>query len=250
MGQPLELVGVGTVIESPAHGPELCLGALMLSRPPQGGGPPITNWDWSAVTGYERVRGTYDGQAITLIRPPVRPRPDHAAADLGSTPGTPCPEPEGGWRVLDPSRTTDRLMDKTFRKARRLDGYAGAWLDQSINPASRSTDEDAAELMNDPTKLIINVAVTRDPGTAERKLREVWGGALCVSLARHTKDELAAVQDAVLDDVIKTGNLLSMSAAHDHVDVEVIFDDGALQEDLDRPYGAGRVIVTSALRPL
>jgi len=78
----------------------------------------------------------------------------------------------------------------------------------------------------------------------------VWGGALCVSLARHTADELATVRDAVLDDLVKTGNLLSMSAAHDHVDVEVIYDDGALQEDLDRRHGTGLVIVTSALRPL
>ena len=73
---------------------------------------------------------------------------------------------------------------------------------------------------------------------------------MCVSLARYTKDELAAVRDAVLDDVLKTGNLLSVSTANDHVGVDVIFDDGALQEDLDRRHGAGLVIVTSALRPL
>ena len=229
MRQPGQLVGVGTVIESPAHGPELCLGALMPSLPPQGGGPPIANWDWSAVTGYERMSGT----------------------TWGTSPSTPCPEPKGGWHVHDPSRTTERLMHKTLRRARRLDGYAGAWLDQSINPASHSTDdEDAAELMDDPTRLIINVAVTRDLETVERRLREVWGGAMCVSLARYTKDELAAVQDAVLDDVIRTGNLLSVSIAHDHIGVEVIFDNGALQEDLDRRHGAGLVIVTSALRRL
>jgi hypothetical protein len=261
MGQLGQLVGVGTVIESPTHGPELCLGVLMLSLPPQGGGPPIANWDWSAVTGYERMNGTtwgtyevvgtYDGQAFTLTRSPVRPPPDRAELDLGSTPSTPCPEPKGGWHVHDPSRTTDRLMHRTLRRARRLDGYAGAWLDQSINPASRSTDdEDAAELMNDPMRLIINVAVTRDLETAERRLREVWGGAMCVSLARYTKDELAAVRDAVLDDVFETGNLLSVSIAQDHVGVDVIFDDGALQEDLDRRHGVGLVVVTSALRRL
>jgi hypothetical protein len=141
-------------------------------------------------------------------------------------------------------------MDKTFRKARRLDGYAGSWLDQSINPASSSTDMDDAELMNDPEKLIINVAVTRHVASAERKLRAIWGGALCVSLARHTEDELEAVRDAVLDQCLETGNLLSISAGHDHVDVEVIFDDGSLQQDLDRSYGDGLVVVRSALRPL
>ena len=58
MRQPGHVVGVGTVIESPAHGPELCLGVMLLSLPPQGGGPPIANWDWSAVTGYKRMSGT------------------------------------------------------------------------------------------------------------------------------------------------------------------------------------------------
>jgi hypothetical protein len=54
----------------------------------------------------------------------------------------------------------------------------------------------------------------------------------------------------VLDDVFETGNLLSVSIARDHVGVDVIFDDGALQEDLDRRHGVGLVVVTSALRRL
>jgi hypothetical protein len=140
-------------------------------------------------------------------------------------------------------------MGKTFRKARRLEGYAGSWVDQSINPAAHSTDVDAADLMNDPEKLIINVAVTSDLATAERKLRKTWGGALCVSLARHTEDELEAIRDALLDSLLHTGNLLSMSAGHDRVELKVIHDDGALQADLDQRYGAGLVTVTSALRP-
>jgi hypothetical protein len=261
MVQGDELVGVGTVLESPDHGPQLCLGMVMASLPPQCGGPPIPNWDWSAVTGHTtlhgttwgdyEVVGTYDGHQFTLTREPT-PRAEGTGTDRRhpedyAPPCTPCPEPAGGWRVLDPALTTDRHMEKTFRKARRLDGYAGAWLDQSINPASHSDDEDAALLMNDPKKLIINIAVTSDPATAERKLRKTWGGALCVSLARHTAAELDAVLDAVCNGV--SGNRLSAHAGHDHVHLEVIYDDGSLQADLDRRYGAGLVLVTSALRP-
>ena len=259
MGSSGELTGFGTVLESPDDGPQLCLGAVMMSSPPQGGGPPITNWDWSAVTGHTSLHGTtrgtfevvgsYDGYAFTLTRPPTSRRRDETAVDLGSEPCTPCPEPEGGWRVRDPLLTTDRHLHKTFRKARRLPGYAGAWLDQSINPAGRSTDVDAADLMNDPEQLIINVAVTSDPTSAERKLRKTWGGALCVSLARHTEEELEAIRDALLDSLLHTGKLLSISAGHDRVELLVIHDDGALQADLDRRYGAGLVTVTSALRP-
>ena len=255
MRQAGELAGAGTVLESPGHGPQLCLGVLLMSLPPQGGGPPIPNWDWSVVTGHTTLHGTtwgcyevvgnYDGHQFTLTREPVPTHTDQGAPVEYWPRGTPCPEPTGGWRVHDSSRTTDRHMTRTFRQARRLDGYAGAWLDQSIDPASRSNEQDDVELMNDPERLIINVAVTHDMASAERKLRKTWGGALCVSRAQHTEAEL----QAVVDEVIETTDLLQASAGDDHVGLEVIYDDGSLQEELDRRYGAGLVVVTSALRP-
>lgn len=255
MGRKVELVGVGTVLESPEHGPQLCLGFLTLSLPPQGGGPAIPNWDWSAVTGHTslhgttwgdyEVVGTYDGHEFTLTRMPSTPHNDHRDPDDSYPPCTPCPEPAGGWRVLDPSHTSDRHMDRTFRKARRLDGYAGAWLDQSINPAACSDEEDDADLMNDPEKSITNVAVTTDTASAEAKLRRTWGGALCVSLAQHTDSEL----EAVMEQVLGTPDLLSAGAGRDRVNLEVIYDDGSLQNALDQQYGADLVIVSSALRP-
>jgi hypothetical protein len=254
----VELVGFGMVLESAAHGPQFCLGAIFLSDPPQCGGPSIPNWDWSAVSGHTSrngttwgdytLVGTYDGHAFTLTRPP---RPGRAAglepaADaLDEVRGTPCPEPEGGWRVLDPSRTTDESMELAFEEARGLEGYAGLWLDQSINPAASSTDEEAYDLMNDPEKLIINVAVTGDTAAAEARLREVWGGALCVSRAAHTEAELRRVQE----EVSRTPGSLSVGTIIDRVHVEVIHDDGSLQRELDARYGAGLVVVASVLRP-
>ena len=258
MGAAVELVGFGTVLESPGHGPQLCLGGVLLSLPPQGGGPPVSNWDWSAVPGQESLHGTtwgdytvigtYDGHAFTMTRPPrsgrqggARPDPDPLEAPLG----TPCPEPPGGWRVLDPSRTTDESMERALEVARRLDGYAGVWLDQSINPAASRADEDAYDLMNDPEKLIVNVAVTGDPAAAEARLREVWGGALCVGRAGHTDAELRRVQE----EVCRTPGALSVWTSIDRVNLEVIHDDGTLQRQLDATYGAGLVVVASVLRP-
>lgn len=253
-----ELVGFGTVLESPTHGPELCLNGLMLSLPPQGGGPAVVNWDWSAVDGYESLNGTtwgdytvvgtYDGSTFTMTRPP---RPGQQAdGDLSTDEepdpfGTPCPEPSGGWRVLDPFRTTDESMERVFEEAQSLEGYAGSWVDQSINPADGSGDEDSDLLMNDPTRLIVNVAVTGDTASAEARLREFWGGALCVSRARHTKAELTVV----LEELIRTPGLLGAGTGRDRVELEVIHDDGSLQRELDGRYGAGVVAVTSALRP-
>jgi hypothetical protein len=52
----------------------------------------------------------------------------------------------------------------------------------------------------------------------------------------------------VLSLCLESGNLLAIGEGHERVDVEVIFDDGSLQEELDDRYGAAVVAVTSALR--
>lgn len=57
--------------------PEICLGPVAESYPPQCGGPEITNWDWSAQKGmFDQqgkfrwgsfaVTGTWDGSAFTV----------------------------------------------------------------------------------------------------------------------------------------------------------------------------------------
>jgi hypothetical protein len=76
-----ELVGSGVVLESAQHGRQSCLGVLLLSYPPQGSGPAVRNWDWSAVTGYQNLggttcgdytlTGTYNGNTFTMTRRPA-----------------------------------------------------------------------------------------------------------------------------------------------------------------------------------
>jgi hypothetical protein len=139
-----ELVGYGVVLESPNAGPQLCLGLLLESNPPQGGGPAVVNWDWAEVSGYQSLHGTtwgdykltgvYDGDTFTMTRPPVSGRlPEDDATGPAAPDGlaTPCPEPPGGWRVVDRSRATYESMERTFEAARSLEGYAGSWMDQS-----------------------------------------------------------------------------------------------------------------------
>src|SRR4051812_3796459 len=48
---PVELVGQGLVLQNASHGPQLCLGPVAFSLPPQCGGPDIANWDWGKVSG-------------------------------------------------------------------------------------------------------------------------------------------------------------------------------------------------------
>ena len=160
---------------------------------------------------------------------------------------TRCPEPAGGWRVLDPGKTTQSSLDEALRVAASLDGYAAAWLDQSINPAYDDPASGETEgRLNDPRKLILNVLVTGDPAQAEAALREVWGGSLCVSGTDHTEAELRQVQNGLN----KLPGMLGSSDSLDHVEVQVLYDDGSLQAWADAAYGTGLVQVSSALEPV
>ncbi|MFD2355737.1 hypothetical protein ACFSTC_50405 [Nonomuraea ferruginea] len=93
-----------SVLESPEHGPQLCA-EMATSLPPQCGGPDIVGWDWSKVRhesvrgtkwGWYRVVGTWDGSRLTLTEPPgaavERASEEHSL-------DSPCPVPEGGWRL-------------------------------------------------------------------------------------------------------------------------------------------------------
>jgi hypothetical protein len=263
-GPPRELIARATVLEDRSHGPQLCLGGILESLPPQCGGPDLIGWDWDAVAGVEQagdtrwgefvVIGTYDQAAgtFTLTRPAV-PAEEYDGSglptgrDLGTDLRTPCPAPEGGWRVVDPALTSEDNLSQTIQSAQARPDFGGLWVDQPINPAS--TDGDTADderRLNDPTRLIVNVAVTGDPEAAEADLRHTWGGALCVSRAEHTERELRRIQDRMSS----LPDFLTSAVANDRVAVTVVWDDGSLQAALDERYGAGVIVVTPALQPL
>jgi hypothetical protein len=239
-------------------GAELCLGGAADSLPPQCGGPKLIGWDWSEhegdfedVSGVKwgdfAVTGTFDGRDLTPTDVTPAAEFESPEPDPGRDLTTPCPEPDGGWRVLDPATTTVKSQDATMRAARRLDGYAGSWVDQSINPAYGSDDDRELEAkLNDPTLLVVNVQVTRDRASAEGELRKMWGGALCVTKAAHTERELFAIQRDTSD----LPGVLGSGAGFDEVEVSVIYDDGSIQAWADQEYGDGVVRLSSALVPV
>lgn len=75
-----EVLAQGTVLDSDGS-PELCLGAIMESLPPQCSGIPLIGWSWEGVEGAESsggttwgayaVQGTYDGAAFTVTQDPI-----------------------------------------------------------------------------------------------------------------------------------------------------------------------------------
>ena len=260
-----ELIASATVIEREDGGPHLCVGAVMSSLPPQCGGPSLVGWDWEAVGGSEAmgdvqwgdyvVVGTYDESAgsFTLTRPAV-PRSEYDGPDLyAEAPSsmdfsTRCPEPEGGWRVLDPALAKDNARRKTWRIFRHLPGHGLLWLDRTVNPDAPTPKQLGRKWRlraNDPALFVLNVETTKDLAETESIVRETWGGALCVSKARFAARELNLIEKELRADP----RHLSVGTGRDHVDVQVIYDDGTLQDQLDDRYGKGVVRVSSALQP-
>lgn len=254
---------LATVLDAPGKGPQLCLGGVLTSLPPQCGGPVIDNWDWAKAPkhdsangvrwGQYAVIGTYDAatstfhltKPVTTIEDYTGPRPRDPLTGQGPT--TPCPAPAGGWKVLDPAKTTQEAEDATLAAAAALSTYAGAWLDQSINPADPAKEP---EKMNDPAKLILNVKVIEAAAAAERTLRATWGGMLCVSEGGHTEAELLAIQEELSTNTIPGLLGSGVDTQLSVVELQVIDDlDGRLQAGMDKKYGPGVVSVTSALLP-
>lgn len=72
---PGRVVGQATVLQKDGEAPQLCLGAVAESYPPQCSGPEIAGWDWQTVDGEESasgvtwgayaVTGTWDGTVFT-----------------------------------------------------------------------------------------------------------------------------------------------------------------------------------------
>ena len=229
---PVRTRGLVTVLD-PGTGPQLCLGAVAESYPPQCSGPPIEGFEWgdvgsetaSGVTwGQYAVTGGFDGTTFTatdaipaalydaMAEQPEEPLGAHAACDDRST--------------TDPAKATPEDLDATLAAASALPGYATAWLSGNT----------------------INVAVTRDASGAEAALRRTWGGPLCVTTVERTDADLNAINQelqAALPTLLTSG-----SYAPDSLDAEVVFDDGSIQEWVDGTYGEGLVRVSSALVPV
>jgi hypothetical protein len=245
-----------TVLESPEHGPQLC-GAVEDSLPPQCGGPDIVGWDWETVEaesvhgttwgGYVLV-GTWDGERFTLTEPAVVDDGSRAPDPDEEDPfASPCPAPDGGWQPVDPATATDGALEEALARAATAPDYAGAWLDQSY--MADVDESDIEELGNDPTRLVLNLQFTGDLAEREQWIREVWGGALCVTGADHTEAELRDIQQRVhedLPDVQSSG----VDVAANVVTAQVFVATPELQQQVDDAYGEGTVVLDGWLRPV
>lgn len=222
--------GLVTVLD-PGDGPQLCLGAVAESYPPQCGGPAVADFEWGDVGAEEAggvtwgqyaLTGTFDGSTFTVteaipaalydaVKEPVAGGLEPACDDATTT---------------DRARATPEDMDATLAAASALPTYAGAWLSNGT----------------------ISVAVTGDAEAAEAELRRTWGGLLCVTTVERTDADLNQVNQE-LQAALGEQLLTSGSSAPDSLDAHVVFDDGSIQDWADETFGDGLVRVGSALEP-
>lgn len=99
-----EVLGQGTVLQIDGETPQLCLGAVMESYPPQCTGAELVGWDWASTDGHESAngvtwgtyaaQGTWDGEHLTITQPPIMlalydpmmlPDPLRDPSNIGST---------------------------------------------------------------------------------------------------------------------------------------------------------------------
>ena len=123
-----EVFAQATVLQVGSELPQLCLGPIAESYPPQCSGPEVVGWDWTStdqseeasgvIWGAYAVQGTWDGSRLTVTQPPIPLSLFDPMVD---------PDP-----YLDPSnagRTSDDLLDEMMNSVANLSlpGFVGAW---------------------------------------------------------------------------------------------------------------------------
>ena len=176
------------VLESPKHGPQLCLGGQLDSLPPQCGGPDVVGWDWAAVGNEESVNGTTWGvyHVVGTFDPAAKrftlAEPAKSAVGQSRPPAAPdfrraCDSPTG----TPPAPQIEEEIPY------------GAVRDHLVSQWWSDTGTDAAAF---------NVAVR--PGyrdKAEAAVRRVYRGPLCVvERDAPTEAELRRIQSEVFAD--------------------------------------------------
>jgi hypothetical protein len=239
-GKPGRYTVTATVLENAEHGPQLCF-HVMESLPPQCGGADIVGWTWDGLA-HEEVRGTrwgwyalvgfWDGTTLTLdgpAAPPAEPGLTEPGVDFRS----PCEPPPGGWKVIDAAKASQAALDRANLKATAMPGFAGLWIDQNGGE-------------NDPRKLVLNVRFTGDPATREAALRQVWGGALCLSRAERSLADLDRIQSELTSpDILQS----SIDVVNNRIDLGKYVATAEEQARLDATYGPGVVRLRGFLQP-
>ena len=129
-----QLYGRMAIVIEAGERPMLCVGAIRLVLPPRCGDVPIANWDWAPSPARSRCPGR-PGASTTSWAPTTRSSPSPRRATERTYDeeiyryDNPCPEPEGGWVVRDPNRSTQDHVGPARAYAKRQPDYVISWVD-------------------------------------------------------------------------------------------------------------------------
>lgn len=152
------VTGIGTVIEKPGSPPELCLGPVRESFPPQCEGIPLSGWDWATTPpdaqtaagtpvtrwGVYAVDGTFDGLTLTVSSAVSLALYD-AMAEPSASPATPPDLSAAAWDAVEGAVrsvpgliTMERVEDSGPILVTVVydDGAIQRWADASFGPGA------------------------------------------------------------------------------------------------------------------
>jgi hypothetical protein len=233
------------VIEEAGHGPELCMGVIFASDPPQCEGLRIEHWDWAEVEGEEsrgstawgdfHVIGRYadGGFTATEVGPAVdeiRPHDERSAA---------CNAPSGRWH-----------SPASFEYTGALDHHLDSQIDivdrwmTPINTLFAGRSETDA--------YVLSTVFSGKKERHEDAIRRFWDGPLCV-VARDdpTDDEQERLAEEARQELKRLGARPMSWCLCGTVTFDVVLDEnGAAQALFDERYGPRVIKVYSALEPV
>ena len=154
---------------------------------------------------------------------------------------TPCPTPEGGWRIDDPATATGVGQQAAMDYANRQPDLGNVWLDDQAKLADR--------LPGMPQQAVLNVSFTGDLERHEAELRSRYGGPLCVVGAEYSQAELYALQKRV-NEALRGTMLTSGSGIRGRVHVLVPFVDEQVRDRVAAVDPEGLVDLESWLQPV
>ena len=258
-----ELVGVGIVMQrSKDAEPELCLGGVAESYPPQCGGPVLKGeFSWDDVTAEKAsgVTWTNDpywavghldrsggGEGTFTLTRPLSAKPPEGAPSAGPDHGgfpQLCDDPTADVPDVDQDARTAgpegfEEEQALLQAAEHLDGYVTMWL------------SDGGPTMN----VVVNAE--GDAEAARAELRKVFQGPLCVEQRDLPSNaDLMAAQQALGD---RMGELGLMSSGGGGVsgllEVQALVADratvDAIHEAVAEWLTPDQVVISSTLRPL
>jgi hypothetical protein len=238
IGDPIEYEVIAAVIENGTPAPMLCFTTLE-SLPPQcGGGLPLVDWSWDAIDVEQAdgdvrwvdsiyVRGNIDGGSFVVheARIPIDAERERLQGNQFTLDfSVPCPEPDGGWPA--------RRQEWPGGEIAGIEGYAGAWVDES--------------------QQVMTVKFTGDLAVAQQQVERYYSGAVCVVAAEHTEQELLAIQQQLMSmsSVQFTSTAIYVDATGEWVQAELALPNDDVQASFDEQFGPGVVRIESRLLPV